>query len=739
MFASLLKFLFLPSITVAIGAEYPEVEEVMPETIPTAFQTMLRLTPQQEDEMVQRALERIDEVSNEMGLDGDGKTVLGGWADHRVKNECVYNNELGFREEMYGGVFRDMNLTRGVTKRFAREMAAKVSDDMLGTTPFFGAVKRNSGTDAALTRAVEEFAQIKIEASNLPITMREAQRTALVRNEAVVKVRYVEDSTFFVGPATVLVDETGQPVTTLSGQFIYEDDDFAPDPLVEGQHRLKKEPSFFMVEGQYTFAEFPELRQEVVRKRGVEGHVLDCRSFLCPLTVPCIHEADINVQLLDWTLEQIKTAYGEYETGRSYCEQRTSGESQPKEGHGETAEGSQSNIIRTSRIAECYMRHDPDGSGPQELFVVLDLQGKKAIFYDYLDNHFHKRPFEVVVGVETVPNRWYGIGVIQMLWDQNIFVDMQFNRVILKDSKESSVTFADEMAVKEWKGGAPIKFGTKDVYRVEPGYDPNQRPPLWRTNLNEVSELGVNLMETAVQDMTTTFGVISAKDASATDLNNSRTATGVLNMERTANTLTRYTEQAQQVGLEAVLNQAIVLALENMGPMEMFFSHDGEELLTLNKTEARAIEKSVRLFLTRARSTESIVTNQQASAIAEKYHMLYEQSPRQLKYTRAVYVAQLKALEIMDADEMLPPVDDAYLEQWDAQRQAAMQQAQQDNEPKEVIAYKDTPPSVQAQMEQRAGLSPATPQERVEWLHVVKPPAPKPEARPTPKQEKKPA
>ncbi|MCG3768881.1 MAG: hypothetical protein JW394_1002 [Nitrospira sp.] len=729
MFKSLLTFLLLPFSAVPMGADYPVAEEIQPDNIPTSFATQLKLTAERLDDTVQRALTRIEEISREMGLEGDGKTLCGSWMDHRIKNQAVYDNELGFREEMYGGVFRDMNLTRGVTKRFAREMSAKVSDDMLGTTPFFGAVKRRSGISAELTRAVEEFSQIKVEQSNLPITMREAQRSALVRNEAVVKVRYVEDSTFYVSDATVLADASGQPVTTVSGQFIYEDDDFADDPSAEGLMRLKKDPSFVMAEGQYGFVNFPELRQEAIRKKGIEGHVLDVRSFLCPLTVATIHDADIVVQLLDWSVEQIEAAYGQYDSARNYCNARTSGESQPKLGHGETEEGAQSVVVRTRRLAECYMRHDPDGTGPQELFIVLDLDSKEAIFYDYLDNHFHKRPFEVVVGVETVPNRWYGIGLIQMLWDQNIFADMQFNRIILKDSRESSATFADEMACKEWKGGAPIELGTRKVYRVEPGYDPQQRPPIWRTNLNEVSELGERLMQTVVQDMTTTFGVISAKDASASDLNNSRTATGVLNMERTANTLTRYTEQAQQVGLEAILRQAVVIALENMAPMEMFFSHDGEELLTLNKTEARSIEHDVRLFLTRARSTESLVTNQQAAAVVEKYHMLYEQSPQQLKYTRPIYIGQLKALEIMDADEMLPVVNDEYIQQWQEQRQAALQQQQTDNEPKEIINFKDAPPSIQAQMEQRAGLEPATPEERIGWLREQKP---QPKAQPQP-------
>lgn len=720
---NLIRLLFLPLLALpgCCMLALVETDSGSPAPAPEPFKTHLVLSDQQKAEMTQRAARRISELMDEMGLETEGRATPGKWMELRIRNQATYDNDLEWRKAAYGGVFVKSNLSRGVTRRFAREMSAKVSDDMVGTTPFFGAVKRLNGTDAALARAVEDYSQIEVERSNLPQTIREAQRSALVRNEAVVKVRHIEDSTFFVGSAKVMVGETGEPVVTATKQFIYEDDDFISDPSVEDTFRLKKDPSFEMREGQFAYAKFPALRQETIRKRGIEAHVLDPRSFLCPLTAPTIHDADIVVQMLDMSAEKLKSVYGEYESYAAYCAERTSGEEQPKTIHGEPAEGSQSDIVRTVRIAECYMRADVDGDGyEEEIFLVMDMGANRAVFYDYLDNHFHKRPFEVIVGVEGVPNRWYGVGIIQMLWDQNIYVDTQFARINLKDSRESSITFADEMAVKEWKGNSPIKFGTDYVYRVEPGYDPATRPPIWRWNGNEVSELGERLMATVVQDMTTTFGVISAKDASTSNLNNSRTATGIMNMERTANILTRYTELAQQTGVEALLKQAVVLVLENMPPMAMFFSKDGETLHSLNKTEARAIERDVRLFLTRARSTESLALNERALLIAKDYHAMLLSDPRPLLHLRPLYVAQLKALEVGDADEMLPMVDEDYIAQWQQEQAAAaqQQQAMQNQPPKELLNYKDAPPSVKAQMERDAGYEPA---EQGEHIALVKP------------------
>ena len=713
--------------------QIPEPTEVIPAepaqpVAATKFQTLLKLTEEQEAAMVDYCIKRMEEIRQEMGIQPDGTVTSNSWAHRRLRNQLTYDNDLKWRETEIGGVFIKSNMTRGTTKRFTREMSAKVSDDMLGTSPFFGAVKRHENDNAEVARGVEEYAQIGIEGSNVPAVLREAQRTALVRNEAVVKVRHKKIKTTFVGKANVYVELPDKPIITATGMMIYEDDDFVPDPNVENLFRLKKDPTFTMTEGQFEIQEFPALQQEIVRYEGLEAHVLDERSFLCPLQIPSIHDADILIHLSDDTVSGMRAVYGDYENfDRYYSGIGISGESQPKQIHGEQYDGSRSALVKKVHKAECYLRLDVNGDGnEEEVLVVIDIEAKKAVFYDYLLNHMHKRPFEVVLGVESVPNRWYGIGIMQMLEDLNIYVDTQFNRINLKDSRESSVTFRDPMAVKEWKTGSSIKFGTDIVYDTEPGYDPKMRPPVWRVNLNEISETGMELMNVAVQDMTTTFGVISAKDASASNLNNSRTATGILNLERTANTATRYTEIAQRDGLEALLAQCVIILLENMPPMATFFSKDGKALHTINRSEARSIEKDIRLFLTRSRSSEMMAANQQALMIAKDYHMMLAQNPNTAKLLRPLYLAQLKSLEVADGDEMLPAVTDEMIAQWQEQ-QAAQMKAIENQSLRETIAHKDAVPSIQAQMEQQAGMQPATDEERAQWEAMKNQPAERPQ------------
>lgn len=692
---------------------------------PVLFQSSLKLTEEQEKELTERCLARITEVSQEMGLNTEGTVQSNSFMGKRGRNLATYDNDNEWRKLEHGGVFVKSNLSFGMSKRMVRETTAKVCDDLLGTRPFFGALKTPMG-DASKVRAIEELIQQKVDHSDIQLELRAACRTALIANETVLKIRYVLRATPYLGKATVLVDETGNPLKTPNGLMVYEDDDFVEDKDTEGLMRLKKDPLFSMVPEQYQYKEFESLPQTLLQYEGVEVRELDYRSFICPLRVGSIHEADFCAQLFDDTAEHLQSIYGKYQTfdsWSSWCvDNETSGERQPRSNDGERQDEQRSRYLKMRSMAECYLRCDIDGDGSEEeIFAVMDRGSSRIIFYDYLANVMPKRPFEVIPGVEKVPNRWYGEGVIQMMMDAETYVDAQYNRFNIKDGRESSITFRHRGAVREWKNGEQVEFGGDTVYDVEEGFDKENRPPIWRVNLTEKSEIGMELMKEAQQQANLQFGVISAKDASATNLNNSRTATGILNIERTSNLLIKGTEIEQQAAIIRVMGQVVTLILENIKDTELLLSKDGNSLLTINKEEARSIERDVRLLLTRSRSSEMLSTNQQALVIAKDFHLLRHTDAQQASDLRPLYLNQLKSLEVADADDLCPAITEEDLIKW-VKMQEMKQTAELKRTSREMVAYKDCPPTIQAQWEQEMGFQPATPEERLQHLLIMHPP-----------------
>ena len=129
----------------------------------------------------------------------------------------------------------------------------------------------------------------------------------------------------------------------------------------------------------------------------------------------------------------------------------------------------------------------------------------------------------------------------------------------------------------------------------------------------------------------------------------------------------------------------------------------------------------MRLLLTRTRSTETLAISQQARVTAREYHALKREDPMAARDMRGLYMLELKGLEIADPDEYLPAVTNEEIEAW----KVAISQPPP-SPPRDFIQYKDTPPSIQRQMEEESGFTPASDEERKEWQESQKKPAPKP-------------
>lgn len=653
--------------------------------------TCLNLNDERKAWLLSRALGRIDDCRASMGVEfGLGEALHDSWAWLREIAREGYDGVYEWRKG-YGGVFTENNWSMNVPKRFVRLMAAKVNADLIGTEPYFAAMPEKVGADkAALSKAVEKKIQTEIADSNLSEVLREAVRVAICIGERAVKLANVVDKTTYKGPAVVALGKDGQPLKTTTGDYIYPKDDTVADPEVQGQFRLEKDPNFvinqdsdFMTgpDGGFNYQRVENLPQTLTHRDGLEAGGLACMDFLYPIEVPSLDKADIMVHVYDEAQENLERMYP---WERIKMPEGDSGAlsqaSQPILEQGEQDRWLRPRERPLINLHETYIRCDADESGQEQwIFALIDYKNRELIYCEYLAAmNLKMPPFVLIRGVESVPGRAYGSGVYKMFMDKNLFIDVQFNRIALKSSKDGSITFVHKDGTEETKAGLTVVVGDKKQYTIPAntlyGKD---RPPVFRVNLNEVDEFGFKLLETMIQTGMLEFGIVSAADGSESDLNASGTATGIRNIERTGNLLHRMTEDMIAKDLEKILDLAADIVIENMPDNATMLDPDTQALMTLNKEEIRMLNRDVRLLLTKVRSEEAIQTSTQVVALLDAY---YARPMWLRKKVRPEYINLLKNLDVQDADERLQEPTPQQISQEAAQMAQAQKKALQASE-----------------------------------------------------------
>lgn len=624
----------------------------------------LILTPEREQWLTKLCVDFLKDTERQIGRNARGETEVGSPLYRRKCNMETHADDLKWRAAEYGGVFAEQfNFTRGKSKQIQRRMSAKLTDDLLGTTPFWAAFPERAG-DPELVKNIEAYVQEKIEQAGIPQILREAISAALVRDEVILHFWYDTDISKYVGPATVAVDPaTGEPIKTpVKGFFIYQNDDMVPNPAVAGEMILKKDPSF-TTSTQLQYQSFDALAQEQVIWDGLRAVLLDNRDFICPYNVPTIHAAKFYARRYDREWAQMKAQYAGFDTAESYFSQHP--ESAASNVGKDSYNQSESDLIKYVHVAECYIRCDADQDGSEEeILFVLDVENQKPVFYDYLYKHLKKRPNEVIVGLRKVANSWAGVGVYSETKHANTFIDLTFNRVIKKDSQNGSVTGINPKACKEWAtGDNGFKVGGPEYVHWNQGFGTPENPGVYRIQLTEVSAESMDLSNGASQDLEVTFGVSTTASGSANKLDRSTTATGNALMEKEGDQIVKEAMKGEGEGIIACLEQCVDIVLENMDPTEIYLTKEAQ-LITLNRDEIRGLEKQVRLVLTKSRSAEGAALSQQAMNVMFAY---MEKPPAERRAVRDFVVSILKSLEVVDAEEKVPQVTDQDIAAYAAQ------------------------------------------------------------------------
>ncbi len=719
-----------------------EFPEETPEEIPEETQEVEGIEPLSPynglddviDAITDRAVSRIEDCLQERGqatTAGYQIAQANSWLAKRQIARTTYAGNLVHRQTL-GGVFgvQGGNLSLRTMARIISLRAAKQAADLVGSEPFMQAMPAKSAdTDIQdTTKAVEAKVQEEIAKSNMRMALAESIRVALSEGERAIKITWEKDETRFFDEADVAVDESG-PIKTPNGNYIYRNDDLIStvvnesgeflrktatneqgqpiEQLQPGERieiRLKKEPAYVFT-ADPVYERVPNLLQSVVHRNGLHVAGLFSEDFIYPINRPSLDDPDCDVMVhrYDADLESVCNQY----CNEGYAEGRDQLlESAPQSMAGQANENAGEHKRRTSTkpvigIYETYFRTwiTPEGAPPFQtwLFLVIDWAAKKCIYAQYLGRmKMKKPPFFLLRGLESEPGRAYGVGISEKFADRDLMIDCWFNRAAQKSSMTNSITCAHADGLEEVRDKREIAFGTGKIFRIAAGseYGANN-PPVFRINLNEMSDKEFELFRELVSSGEAEFGVV---DPSANNSQNERgqqVATAVRNIERTGNTLNEASTAMQGADIVAGLKIAVDCILENMESEEMIWIPGEEKLATLNRDEIRNLERDVKILSTKAKGSDLI----EAAVAAKNTILEYVDLPKfKQKLVRDQYITTLKSLNVADSDEKLKEPTD---EEIAAEARAMSQQS--------------TPPSETMNM-RLADIGELTPEERAQVL-----------------------
>jgi len=669
-----------------------------PNTALVPFKTALQLTAQQEEDLVNHALLRREELIKELGIGELGAQNPAqdaedlSWAAKRDRYEQVYRNRKGWRKSY--GIFKSSNLIVPVARRVVRQMVARAVDYFFATDPWFAGYPQDpdSAANAGFVDRVQRFTRYKAERAKLKRTLTNAVELAFVRGEAVVKTRHLRKEQLFRSFAMVLVDARGKFILDNRGDYIFEDDGWVPElakdeatgePMVDpttgapqetGRLLLKKDG----VTVKPTVGVFVErlITRRMTQYHGPDVDVVYFKDFLCPLTASSIQDADINIhnydqpvmdiadlyrrrnvlQSADESLDDLRGVVSVLEHMVAASSEPKSERNQPRTEEGETQNTSGVNNPNV-QLAECWLRYDADGDGLlEEIMILIDVANRRAIFYDYAPNLTDDglRPFNEIK-INFLDGRWHGYGAMEMFFPSQEVIDLLVNRVNFAQSGAGRVTFWNPAATLEGQADPKLKLNDGKTYTLAPTKKPEDA--LGYVTLPEVKGPDLfKLMEFFTQIVQLESGVVHAGDQGFAGLESAKLATGIRNIERSGQEMFGLYIGQLDGDLGPVMDKFLACVLGNMDEREVYDYFDGEEgkkmFGSITKDEVKNVIVKAQLLLTRYKGEQQLQSNMQADALIKTFYAL----PLPLQQIVAgLYIQMLKALQIQRAEQYIQP------------------------------------------------------------------------------------
>lgn len=611
----------------------------------------LELDAEQERRLVELAMQRFEEAMASRTMRGEQS-----WLGRRNEATAHFNNDFSARKKP-DTIYQFSNLSMNLPKRYTRVTAARAFDELLGADPILAVIQEGAEDDKDEPAVLERFCAHKIGEIRLKEVLREATVASCVRGEAVIKVTWKKELRRSRRKALVLHNKAGLPIFSRDGNPVVLGDAWEND--ADGRVVLVRDPKVVMPDPPVYKMMLAEFRKVI--RDGLDVKCLNHADFFCSTTAADIAEADFCCQLFDWPEDQVEGLLAPVQNtpeARAFLRKlRASGansqarsqEKQPSDLRGEEEESQAATPMHP--FIECYMRvtFEEDGVA-DEIMMLLDVENRQPIFYDYLNNvsPTGNRPF-VVVRIEPVPGRWYGTGFYELFSDRHKFVDLFLNRVNFRSSLSGSIRIENPLATEEGLTGEQIEFGTNKVYRLRPDHKINEVFKV--ITVPDDSNSSKDMLNMLLQTTQLEAGMVSAGDAGIGALPSSGLATGIKSLDKVANLILKNLYYDLLLGYEAVLKDCVAAILSRYNPKEAIdlMGEDNAKILERCR-DISSLPYRVKLLLSNARDGDIIEANRQALEVADSFYGL---SPELQKLLKPLFVQMLQGLQINGPEQLL--------------------------------------------------------------------------------------
>jgi hypothetical protein len=308
-------------------------------------------------------------------------------------------------------------------------------------------------------------------------------------------------------------------------------------------------------------------------------------------------------------------------------------------------------------VNEVYMTFDVDNDGfAEEIFMLID-DNDNPIIYDYVDNVFPdgKRPFHEVI-INPIKGRWHGIGMMEIFWEMQKFIDLMLNRWEFSESKNGTVTFWHPELTKEGEANPSLRLNSGETYALKNIETPVDKV-LQQVRLTEFKGENLKaLLEIVNQMMVSLSATPSINDAALAGLDSTKLATGIRAIQRTAAEGFGPFLATLETGLQSAMEGLLALLLMYSDPMEKYHVlQDGKQTpMAIDTVNARTMEYAVNMEMTRYHSAQQVTEAESAEQVILRFYAL--PGPIQ-EIVAPFYVQVLHGYQVPNASQYIKPND----------------------------------------------------------------------------------
>ena len=577
-------------------------------------------------------------------------------------------------------IFFYQNDSLNVVGGFADFAFAQAKNDLFGTNPFMG-VSPEGIEDDDLADRITKHSHWKSSNTNQKRSLMEALQLSIFLGTSFPKVTWIRRIEEYEKLATVMIDASGKPIVTASGDYIYLEDE-----IVEGepettdpnliQRAVKavtpqrqriypaKDPSLDLSSGKLDYKEMLVKETQTIYDNG-DFHNVNFRDISFDITAPSldlrhtavfhqfkksIHDAryDYNLGREDYAELVGEIGNDADNMGRSPNLRR--GEAAPAYATGEDEEKGNPLV----RLVEGYIRVDPfGGNKPVRIYVVFCPEIEKILTLDYLANVTPEGQLPIfALPTYRTPGRITGRGFLEKFGKVQDCIDAHFNSVTWHNRINSNpFTGYNPLAINgEINEENPLVPSMEKPYELKEGFKMDAFIDF--KSLPDLDNRTMELINIIIEIAQMRTGISSASQGEMSSLPQANTATGVKSLMSRAATLLKWVIDDMRDGITPVLKYWIHLLYANHSHEETFKWGEGENatVLALAPEEVKNLRYNVKVLMVQSQAEEKLSNAQMAMGI----HGQYVQLPEHEKTgSRALYTRALKSLGFDDAEEII--------------------------------------------------------------------------------------